>query len=339
MSGWSLWTSERPGPPSLARLGSVRAAERLAAERLQGLVIGSGRGGDYDVRLRDDTVACRLRGRLKLATGDRLEQLAVGDEVVIRRLADEPERGMIEEVLPRRSQVGRGRPGKPPQIIAANLDQLVVVVSTCQPDLSLHALDRFLAIAASADVPSQIVLNKADLEPTDTIADAVAEIYDPLGPAVLCTSTITRRGMAEFAALLQHRVSAIVGPSGAGKSSLLNALQPGLRLRTGEVMNIGKGRHTTTDSRLLPLDIGGWVADTPGIKTLQLVDGLVDPRGVQHLFPEFAPYLGECRFSDCTHRSEPDCAVQDEVGESIAPSRYDSYVRLYFEVETAARPW
>ncbi len=317
----------------------MRAAERLAAARVQGLVIGSGRGGDYDIHLGDETVACRLRGRIKLATGDRLEQLAVGDQVIIRRLADEPERGVIEEVLARRSQVGRGRPGKPPQLIAANLDQLVIVVATCQPDLSLHALDRFLAIAACADMPSRIVLNKADLEPTGQIVEAVSDIYDPLGCPVLATSTVTGDGMTDFAELLRDRVSAIVGPSGAGKSSLLNAIQPGLRLRTGEVMGIGKGRHTTTDSRLVPLERGGWVADTPGIKTLQLVDGLVDPRGLQELFPEFVPLLGECRFADCSHRSEPDCAVQDEVGESIAPSRYDSYVKLYFEVETAARPW
>jgi len=317
----------------------VRAAERLADARLEGLVIGSGRGGDYDVHLGDDMVTCRLRGKVKLATGDRLEQLAVGDQVVLRRLADEPERGVIEEVLPRRSQVGRGRPGKAPQIIAANLDQLVIVVATCQPDLSLHALDRFIAIAASADMPSQVVLNKVDLDRTGLIADTVCEIYDPLDEPVLCTSVSSGEGIDGFAALLQDKVSAIVGPSGAGKSSLLNAIQPGLKLRTGEVMDIGKGRHTTTDSRLLPLDHGGWVADTPGIKTLQLVDGLVDPRELQELFPEFVPFLGQCRFADCSHRSEPDCVIQDEVGESIAPSRYESYVKLYFEVETAARPW
>ena len=317
----------------------MRNAERLADERLQGLVVGSGRGGDYDVAVPGDLVACRLRGRIKLATGDRLDQLAVGDQVIFRRSQDEPERGMIEEVLPRTSQVGRGRPGKPPQVIAANLDQLVVVMSTITPSVSLHALDRFIAIAESANVTPRIILNKADLEPTDTIVDSVAEIYDPLGYEVLATSTATRRGLDAFAALLQDRISAIVGPSGVGKSSLLNAMQPGLQLRTGEVMEMGKGRHTTTDSRLLPLDQGGWVADTPGIKTLQLVDGLVDPRALQEYFPEFEPYLGECRFADCTHRNEPDCVVQEAVGDDIAPSRYDSYVRLYDELDAAANPW
>lgn len=317
----------------------MRAAERLGAERLPGLVVGSGRGGDYDVYCLGETIACRLRGRVKFATGGRLDQLAVGDKVMFQRSADEPERGMIEEVLPRTSQVGRGRPGKPPQIIAANLEQLVIVVSVCQPDLSLHALDRFIAIAESSDVPPRIVLNKVDLEPTETIAEAVAEIYEPLEYVLLETSAKAGIGMDAFAALLQDRISAIVGPSGAGKSSLLNTMQPGLRLRTGEVMDIGKGRHTTTDSRLLPLDQGGWVADTPGIKTLQIVDGLVDPRELQELFPEFAPYLGQCRFADCTHRSEPDCVIQDAVGEDIAPSRYDSYTRLYEELDAAANPW
>ncbi|NUP99208.1 MAG: ribosome small subunit-dependent GTPase A [Armatimonadetes bacterium] len=315
-------------------------AVRLAAEELSGLVVGSGRGGAYEVAVGDELLACSLRGRLKLATGGRLEQLAVGDEVTCRRSLDEPERGVIETVLPRRSQLGRGRPGKPPQIIAANLDQVMVVVAVAEPDLSLHAVDRFLAIAATASLPATIVLNKHDLEPTGEIAALVAEIYEPLGVVVLATSIVSGQGLESFAAALTGRVSVVIGPSGAGKSSLLNAVNPGYQLRTGEVMSIGKGRHTTTSSRLLPLDRGGYVADTPGIKTLQLIDGAVEPAGLQDLFPEIGSRSEGCRFADCTHRAEPDCAVQEavELGE-VAPSRYDSYLVLYGELEAGSRPW
>lgn len=314
-------------------------AGRLDQAEREGLVVGSGRGGDYAVELADGHLACRLRGRIKLATGDRLDRLVIGDRVTVRQSLDEPERGVIESVLPRHSQVSRGRPGKQPQIIAANLDQVLIVVAVFQPDLSLHALDRFLGIAAASELPAAIVLNKMDLEPTGQIRDAVAEIYEPLDYPLLSTSAESGEGLALLAEFLRGRISAVVGPSGAGKSSLLNAINPDYQLRTGEVMDIGKGRHTTTDSRLLPLDAGGYVADTPGIKTLQLVEGSVAPRELQTLFPEIDALAEECRFDDCTHRTEPDCAVRDEVGESVAPSRYESYLILYEELETAWKPW
>lgn len=310
---------------------------RLSTETEPGLVVGSGRGGDYEVRAGDRALACRLRGRLKIAEADHLNHLTVGDEVVVRASLDEPERGLIEEVRPRRSYIGRGRPDKAPQIIAANVDQVMVVVACQQPLCSLHTIDRFLAIAASTAMPARLVLNKCDLDPTGEIQEAIEDIYEPLELPVLCTSVLTAQGLTDFAAALADRITVIIGPSGAGKSSLLNAVNPGYQLATGEVMSIGKGRHTTTGSRLLPLDCGGFVADTPGIKTLQIIDGLVTPLALARLFPEMLPFVGRCRFNDCSHRSEPDCAVQDEVGESIAPSRYESYLILYEEVVAATR--
>lgn len=304
-----------------------------------GLVIGSSRGGDYEVARGDARVACRLRKRLKVPATHRLQHVCVGDRVRFEPLPDEPERGTIEEVLPRTSELGRARPGKPSQLIVANIDQLVVVDSVWEPELSLHRLDRFLALAACADVPAVIVLNKIDLDDDQEAQRELKAIYPPLGIAVLPMSCESGKGTKKLDKLLAGKISAVVGVSGAGKSSLLNALNPGYELRTGEVMDIGKGRHTTTTTRLLPLDKGGWVADTPGIKTVQLLASKVDAEGLVMLFPELKPFVGQCRFSNCTHRSEPGCLVKQGVDDgSIAESRYLSYTRLFEELKTGVVP-
>jgi len=308
-------------------------------ELRDGLVVSSGRGGDYEVALctglaaTGEVVSCRLRGRLKTTAGDRLTHLAVGDRVRVLPSAEEPERGRIEEVLPRRSELSRGRPGKPPQLIVVNIDQVVVVTSCAEPELSLHRLDRFLALAAMAEVSAAVVLNKVDLD-EGAARDAVEAVYPPLGITVIATSCASGTGLDALDALLAGRVSVVVGVSGAGKSSLLNALNPGYALRTGEVMAIGKGRHTTTTTRLLPLDSGGWVADTPGIKTVALLASRVDAAGLWTLFPELAPWFGECQFGDCSHRHEPGCAVRRAVADrALVASRYESYVRLFDELQ------
>lgn len=315
------------------------AGRRLAPEPFRGLVIHSGRGGEWAVQVGELPVACRLTGRLK-AGDDPLARLVVGDQVEGRRFLDEPERGVIETILPRRSLVGRGRPGKPPQLVAANLDQLAIVVAAHQPEPSLHTIDRYLALAAACEVPPLLVLNKWDLDETGEVAAAILALYRPLGFELVVTSAARGDNLDRLAALLRDRVTAVIGPSGAGKSSLLNALNPGYRLRCGEVMSIGKGRHTTTDTRLLPLDNGGWVADTPGIKTIALITETLAPDELQYLFPDLAPYLAACRFDNCSHRSEPGCAVTAAVAAGeIAASRHDSYLRLHDEIAATARGW
>jgi ribosome biogenesis GTPase len=161
----------------------------------------------------------------------------------------------------------------------------------------------------------------------------VARVYAALDLPVIATSCETGEGLAALDAALRGKLSVVVGPSGAGESSLLNGLNPGYQLRTGEVMDIGKGRHTTTTTRLLPLDRGGWVADTPGIKTVNLLAARVAPEALAEYFPELLPYLDQCRFSDCSHRREPDCAVRAAVEAGVVPAtRYDSYVRLFDEL-------
>lgn len=304
-------------------------------ELLDGIVVASAHGGDYAVSANGEISACRMRGRIKTAVGDRLAHLCVGDRVRFFRSPDEPERGRIDLVQPRTSELSRGRPGKPPQLIVANIDQVVVVASTWEPDLSLHRIDRFLTLSAMADVPAIVVLNKIDLDEDGELREEVESVYGPLGITVLCTSAETGEGLGALDDALTGKISAVVGVSGAGKSSLINGLNPGYALRTGEVMDIGKGRHTTTSTRLLPLDRGGWIADTPGIKTVALLASRVTPELLPELFPELEPFVGQCQFNNCSHRSEPGCLVRAgvEAGD-IAESRYDSYVRLYEELKT-----
>lgn len=336
--GYDSVAAATPGEP-MANADWDNPPRELSADEAVGLLTGSNRGGCYLVQTADAAYSCQLRGRLKLGA-ESLDQLVIGDRVILKRNPDDPELGTIEAVLPRSTQVGRGRFGKRPQLIAANVDQLVAVMSVWEPDLNYHTLDRYLCIAAVSEVEPLVVLNKADLDEDDELTDELLAAYRPAKIHVLSTSAETHRGLAELRDALRDRISVVVGPSGAGKSSLLNAVNPEYRLRTGEVMSIGKGRHTTTSSRLLPLDGGGWVADTPGIKTLALIADELEPSELQHLFPEFATLLGHCRFADCTHREEPDCAIQMALDEGLlAPTRYESYVRLYHELETARRRW
>lgn len=323
-------------------------AEPAAGPALhEGLVTKTRQGAVYEVALPDgvggeETVLCRVRGRLKAASRSHTEHVTVGDRVMVERIPRDEDTdlgGLIEAVRPRTTELTRGRPGKPPQTIVANIDRLFVVVAVAEPMLSLHALDRFLAIAAVAGIEPWVVLNKIDHDPDGEIAAIVRDIYEPIGVRVVATSTVTRDGLEALDDALAGWVSAVVGPSGAGKSSLLNALNPGYQLRTGEVMAIGKGRHTTTTTALLPLDRGGYVADTPGIKTIQLLDNRPGADPLDRAFPEVAEHAEACQFSDCTHRTEPGCAVVEavEAGE-IADTRYDSYVRLYEEL-TGERVW
>ncbi|MBI2302484.1 MAG: ribosome small subunit-dependent GTPase A [Armatimonadetes bacterium] len=300
-----------------------------------GLLVASGRGGTWEVELDGQRLRCRLRDSVR-DDFDPLGRLVVGDRVVVRP-GSEPGRGAIEARLPRRSQVGRGRGEKAPTLIAANIDQLVIVLSARMPEFTLHTLDRYLTIAAAAEVEPLVVLNKSDLD-DGTVQAEVEAVYPALGYRILRTSVTAGLGIESFAAALAGCISAVVGPSGAGKSSLLNAIDPSYRLRIGQVMAMGKGRHTTTGSRLLRLDCGGWVADTPGIKTLGLVETDLEPMALQHLFPELDALFGTCRFANCTHRSEPDCAVSRGVAAGrIAPSRHASYQRLFDELEAARR--
>ncbi len=288
-------------------------------------LITRAQSGFFTVETGAGAVVCGLRGRIK--RGPRAGDLAaVGDRVRITRLADGS--GVIEEVEPRRRAIVRFDPrpqGIYQQVLLANCDQAVFVFACTHPNPKLRMLDRFLVIAEKQKIPSIIVANKIDL------VDAPKNIfglYESIGYRVIYASAKTLAGVEELRAALVHKLSALAGPSGAGKSSLLNALQPGLGLAVNEISEaMGKGKHTTVSRQLHPLAEGGYVADTPGWKSLALWD--TEPEEMDAYFPELAPLVAGCQFSDCTHIHEPGCAVLAALKDgSIHLERYESYLRL-----------
>ncbi len=304
--------------------------------QLPGLV-RSAVGGTYEVELHPggtsgaeggahEVVEASLRGRLKQEqrTGDAV---VVGDRVRVRRHEDGGH--TIEAVEERRTQLARRAPGPRgrhrPKVVVANVEQLVPVFSVTHPEPSLRMLDRFLVLAEANRLDAAIIANKIDLDPDAAAAFAP---YESIGYPVVHASAETGEGVDALRDLFRHRISVLAGPSGVGKSSLLNAMQPGLGLRVGDVSDaVRKGRHTTVSSLLIPLEAGGHVADTPGLRELGLWG--VDLEDLDACFPEMRPYLGGCQFRSCTHTHEPGCAVRAavEAGE-VTPARYESYVAL-----------
>lgn len=216
----------------------------------------------------------------------------------------------------------------------ANVDQVVVVFAAAHPEPRLRMLDRFLVQSEMSGLPAVIVVNKSDLVDRSEIESRFS-VYVRAGYPVLYTSVLTGEGLEGLRDRLCGRISVLTGPSGVGKSSLLNVLEPGFRLRTGEVSEaVRKGRHTTVMAELLPLSCGGYVADTPGLRELGLWG--VSRDRLDECFPEFRPYLGDCRFGrGCSHTHEPDCAVRAAVesGE-VSLDRYESYRTLWDEAVT-----
>jgi ribosome biogenesis GTPase / thiamine phosphate phosphatase len=300
---------------------------------LPGLIVKA-QSGFFQVHTERGDFTCHLRGKLKQQRRST-DLAAIGDRVEISL---QEEGGMIESVAPRVRVLSRQAPGRggrgsarqdpgAEQVLVANPDQVVLVFACAQPAPHLRMLDRFLVVAEVNTLPAIICANKGDLASPQAARD-LFELYRGLGYSVVYTSAATGQGVDELRQLLRGRISVLSGPSGVGKSTLLNALQPGLGLQARAVSEATfKGRHTTVYSELLPLEGGGYVADTPGIRSLGLWD--VQPEELDGYFVDIKPYVGSCEFGDCTHLSEPGCAVRRAVESGqIALSRYESYRRL-----------
>ena len=289
-------------------------------------------GSWYDVLHDGETVRCRIRGRLRLKGVRSTNPVVVGDEVACE--ADEGGDYVIADILPRRNYVIRraSNLSKESHIIAANVDQALLMASLRSPETPTEFVDRFLVTCEAYKVPVTILLSKLDLQDAEAVAEFRA-VYEGAGYRVLEVSVREGRGVEEVRELLAGRTTLVSGNSGVGKSTLIQAIDPSLDIRTGEISESHhKGRHTTTFSTIYPLAGGGAVIDTPGIKGFGLID--IDEAELWHYFPEMMRVAPACRFYNCTHTHEPGCAVTEAVkaGE-IAWPRYESYLKIRDEDE------
>ena len=315
-------------------------------------VVANGTGGVWRI-VADDGVEYDsvLRGRLKkVDTGRRADgsirrdtvsaaeqtvKLAVGDRVRLEHDAH-ANAWAISEILPRRSRLARRAPGggKGERVIAANIDQVLVMFAAARPEPHPRMLDRFLVIAEANDLAARVVVNKIELVGSDS-AHGVFRDYERAGYPVHYISVKQHLGIEPVFHALTGQVSVLTGPSGVGKSSLLNALFPGLGLRVSEISeSVNKGRHTTVGAFLqaLPPEMGGAVVDTPGLREVGLWELPIER--LDNCFPELRELRDDCRFTDCAHMAEPGCAIRDALASGeLSAARYDSYVKLRTEME------
>ncbi len=281
-------------------------------------------GGVYHVRLEDQRdIEASLRGRLKRQqrTGSRV---VIGDVVTLGTSGDA---WTIESVDDRSTEfVRRGRGGRAPKLLAANLDKAFMVIAAKNPDATVELIDRLLMLGEASGMHPVLIINKLDVPGAPEVSLRFAPMYRAVGYEVLSVSAETGEGIELLRSHMCEGTSTLIGPSGVGKSSLLNAVDPELGLRIGELSRKTRtGRHTTVSSRIISLTCGGLVADTPGFGDVTLWG--VTPEEVAGCFPEFAEPADHCRFRGCTHTHEPDCGVKSavEAGE-IFDSRYKSYL-------------
>lgn len=306
------------------------------APRLEGIVTRS-TGSWYDVRVDGDIIPSRLRGKFRLREQAVTNPVAVGDRVTIR-FNEEDGTGFILSIHERTNKLSRRAAGHrtgEEHVMVANVDRAWIVQAVKRPEFNPAFVDRLLVATAVSEIPAGIIINKIDLL-SDEDRAAVMDVhlrYADLGIPVFTTSAVATHGLDRLKKELQHQVSVITGPSGAGKSSLLNAIEPGLDVETGEVStSTNKGTHTTTHAELHPLSVGGYVVDTPGIREFGVRD--VHPNDLAHFFPDLAPYVNNCKFPDCTHDHEPGCAIKAAVDrDAIHAERYESYLRILHSLQ------
>ena len=300
-------------------------------EALCGVVLRA-TGSLYEVLLGERTVSCRIRGRLRLKGVRSTNPVVVGD--IVRCERDETGETVIADIEPRRNYIIRraSNLSKESQIIAANLDQALLVATLFSPETAPEFIDRFLVTCEAYKVPVTILLAKADLARTAPEAMAAFhDTYERAGYRVIDVSATEGEGVDTVRDLLRGRTTLLSGNSGVGKSTLVAAVERTAEVRTAEISRSHhKGRHTTTFSTMYPLSEGGYIIDTPGIKGFGLID--IDDAELAHYFPEMMRWLPECRYYNCSHTHEPHCAVIEAVERGdIAMSRYESYLKILDE--------
>ncbi|BAU53237.1 ribosome small subunit-dependent GTPase A [Mucilaginibacter gotjawali] len=306
---------------------------------MQGLIIKS-TGSWYSVLTNDgQRTECRIKGIFRTKGITTTNPLAVGD-VVDFEMEPDQDTGVIVNLHPRKNYIIRKsiNLSKQGQIIAANLDQALLVVTLASPRTSLGFIDRFLVTAEAYSIPAKLVFNKLDLfsdEGLEVLAD-YKSIYENIGYPCYEVSALEGTNINQVKELLKGKVTLFSGHSGVGKSSLINALLPDLDLRTHQVSDWSdKGMHTTTFAEMFELPEGGFIIDTPGIRELGVID--IEKQELSHFFPEMRDRMHQCRFHNCRHINEPGCAVLKalENGE-IELSRYESYLSIYHGNDTRA---
>ena len=277
------------------------------------------------VKVDDRVLLCSLRGNLALEETGYTNAVAVGDDVVV--VEDGAGGGAVEAVLPRRTALARPDSfySHLQQVIVANVDQLLVVSAWREPHIWLELVDRYLIVATRNDLPAILCVNKIDLMEDAAELDATLRPYRELGYTIVLTSTVSETGVDKLRGLLADQTTVLTGLSGVGKSSLISAVEPGLELRTSHISDKRQeGRHTTTQATLLPLAAGGAVVDTPGIREFGL-SGL-DRSDLVAFMPDLADHAAGCKFNNCLHLDEPECAVREAAAAgAVAESRYRNY--------------
>jgi ribosome biogenesis GTPase / thiamine phosphate phosphatase len=303
---------------------------------MKGTIIKS-TGSRYWIRTEDGAVTvARIKGKFRIQGLKLTNPLGVGDSVLFEAEENEEALGVINEVLSRRNYVVRQSPHHRLQLhlLAANIDQALLFVTIRNPSLKQGFIDRFLLTTAPFDIPTHIIVNKADLYDAKDL-ERFAELratYEHIGYKVTLISALKTDNMDTLRDILKDKTSLVSGHSGVGKSTLINALQPHLDIRTQEISDYsGKGQHTTTFAEMHPLSFGGFIIDTPGIKSLTF--NHLEEEDVAHNFLEFFRFSKNCRFNNCLHINEPHCAVKEGIADgTLNAARYDSYLQIIQEI-------
>ena len=304
----------------------------------KGIVIKS-TGSHYLVRLENENIiSCRIKGRMRLEDIKSTNPVAVGDRVVVE---PEGEDGLIDEVLERKNYIVRkaSNLSKQSHVLAANVDQALLLVTINYPVTTPVFIDRFLASAEAYGIPVVLVFNKIDRYDKKHLKEMAQwrELYENIGYQTISISAKNMEDLEMVKALLRDKVSVIAGHSGVGKSTLINKIEPGLNLKTAEISDAHhQGKHTTTYAEMHRFSFGGYIIDTPGVRGFGLIN--IEKEELSHFFREIFNASKDCQFNNCTHTNEPGCAVKKSVeAGGIALTRYQSYVNILMNSEEKYR--